>query len=168
MAGTYNDLQEALVAYLRTQAITGITWGDHNSPAYEEFPEPTQVTSQPISPFPYVGFDIDESKVDHMFNEGQGADYVENYTATFYVVAYQDKIAALASPYAPNSVGYVLDGLAKNPELLSGTLFSVIDFARRGWSLKKFEDRGIDQQRVYKATLVYDVILEASYPPVPT
>lgn len=170
MASTYNDLQEAIVGFLRGQAIAGIVWGDHDSPAYQEFPEPTR-PGAPLDPFPYVSFDIETSSIEQTFtnDDVNSGHYTETMVVVVSVVAYQSAIATLASPYATGSVGSLLDGLAKVPSLLDGANFSVIGWERKGWMLTEDKAaRGVYGQRVYEATLSYEAILEAAYPNAPT
>lgn len=161
---SYTTPLEAVVQVLRGSGIADIDWGDTGSPYYQAVPE-GQLERADL--FPYVVLDIPDSSTEYVF---QGStQYLESYQAIVNVVALEPDISTLASPYGDvtGSVIRYLDSLTDSPGTFSGANYDCLKWLRKSWVLR-YDPAGRAPgtkpgARVWVATAVYDMQVEASY-----
>jgi len=157
----YLSPHEAFTAILRgaVSYVPSISWGATASPWYREVPEPPP-------PFPYVVYSSGSSIIeDQSFPEASTSGYIEKFTYEVSVVATEDLIHSLSSPWADRSVMRYLDTISKSPGILTGKNFTCEGFVRTNYELMKEENRGpVLARRVWIGRSLYEMVIVADYP----
>lgn len=143
-----STLQEVIVDVLRNSLVPYITWGATASPYYQEVPEPPPV-------FPYVVFDVPESKIERQFD----SKLIEVYEPVIHVIGLEDHIEKSLSPYHADSIFSYLEGISEDLSKFSSDYFECEEFLRTNWVLKKDPTRGPTGERVWIATADYSAIV---------